>query len=413
MSKGTKPPILRIGLVVGALLGSFLTPRVLPAAAQQLSARAPADSSSVVAGHGPRGFFVGTSDERWLMELQFRLQFRLSYPYDTDPVTFDDFQGPDRTSLEVNRARLKVGGNGFRPWLKYYFEYELASSNLLNFEVKVERYRQASLRVGQWKAQYSRERAISSGRQQLMDRSIINRAFTLDRQQGISLYGRLGEGLTDLNYWLSAFTGMGRGGGTNDDEHLMYMGRMQWNPLGRAVGFAGSDLSRSEDPALSLAAAGVTNRSSCTRFSGAGCGQLEGFDDGEPGQYRVNQILLESAFLWRGFSWAQEFHVKEIRDRSNDSTTTLQGFYAQAGYFPESLLSWMPAPLEIAARYGRYSPDRDQSDNRHEEFSLAVNWFFSGHDNKLTAEFSWLTVEDGVSEVEQGGRVRLQWDVQF
>lgn len=278
----------------------------------------------------------------------------------------------------------------------------------------VERYPELSLRVGQWKAQYSRERVISSGRQQMMDRSIINRAFTLDRQQGVSVYGRVGEGAANFNYWLSAFTGMGRGGRSNDDGHLMYMGRVQWNPLGRPVGFVGSDLSGSTEPAFSLALAATTNRSACTRFSQDGCGDLEGFEEGEAGQYRVNQALVESAFTWRGFSWTQEFHLKEIKDRVNDAATTLQGFYVQTGYFPGGALSWVPAPLEIAARYGRYRPDRDEAHNAHQEASIAMNWFFSGHDNKLTAEFSWLTLEDSASGLEEeGGRLRLQWDIQF
>ena len=50
---------------------------------------------------------------------------------------------------------------------------------------------------------------------------------------------------------------------------------------------------------------------------------------------------------------------------------------------------------------------------RHDELSVGVNWFFSGHDNKLTAELSWLVLQDGESELEEGGRFRLQWDIQF
>ena len=372
------------------------------------------DSLPPLVGHGPGGFFIRSPDDRWRVAFQFRLQFRLSHPWNSDPVTRDDYLSEAETSLSVNRARLKVGGHGYRPWLNYYFEYELASSKLLNFEVTLEKYEQVRLRVGQWKAQYSRERIISSGRQQLVDRSLINRYFTLDRQQGMSLWGRLGAGsAADFSYWLSAFNGMGRGADANDDGHLMYMGRVQWNALGRVVPFAGSDLATTQRPAFALALGGATNRSSCTRFSTAGCGSLGGFEDGAPGQFRVNQAIGESAFLWRGLSWAHESHWKRIDDLGDGSQTTMAGHYAQLGYFFGEMWEWVPPSLEVAFRYAVFRPDVDESKNRHDEFTTAVNWFFQGHNNKLTADLSWLRLQDNVTSQEDGVRFRLQWDIQF
>ena len=82
------------------------------------------------------------------------------------------------------------------------FDRELSVPFFKDFRVMLERYSFLKMKVGQWKAHYNRERVISSGKQQLVDRSLINRAFTLDRQVGLSLYGRLkGVGLADFNYW--------------------------------------------------------------------------------------------------------------------------------------------------------------------------------------------------------------------
>ncbi len=69
---------------------------------------------------------------------------------------------------------------------------------------------------------------------------------------------------------------------------------------------SGSDLNYTENAEGTLTLAAVTNRSPYTRFSTGGGGQLPGFDDGDPGQYRVNQALLESAIKYHGFSWQQE-----------------------------------------------------------------------------------------------------------
>jgi phosphate-selective porin len=181
--------------------------------------------------------------------------------------------------------------------------------------------------------------------------------------------------------------------------------------LGRVVPFSGSDTGNVQQPAALLALAGVTNRSPYTRFSQAGGGQLEGFDPGEPGQYQVPQWLQETAFIWHGLGWQQELHWKQIEDRKNGTTTTLMGNYAQVGYFFHGLWSWVPGPLELALRHAIYDPNRDVAGDVQQEFSLALNWFFDGHLNKLTAEWSYFDFENPREDEEVGHRFRLQWDV--
>jgi phosphate-selective porin len=359
-----------------------------------------------------KGWQFSTADEKYVLQFQSRLQFRFAAPFDTDPVTFEDYLEADQRIFKINRARLKIGGNAYEKWLKYYWEYELAASVILDFRLMIEKYPYLKFKAGQWKAQYSRERIISSGKQQMADRSIVNRAFTIDRQQGISFYGRYqGTGLADFNYWFSIFTGMGRGGRANDDENLMYMSRFQWNFLGAPVKFSGSDLNYTENAEGTLTLAAVTNRSPYTRFSTGGGGQLPGFDDGEPGQYRVNQALLGSAIKYHGFSWQQELHWKEIDDRVNNEITVMWGNYIQLGYFFHYLWSSVPKPLEAALRYSVLNPDRDEWKNIQRELSVAVNWFFKGHLNKLTAEFTFFKFEQDVAEERDDTRIRLQWDI--
>jgi hypothetical protein len=414
----------RPGAIVGTIVSVAalaLLARPYPAAGQESPEPASADSVPAQAdsvesrgprvGHGSKGFEIETADGKYLIQLQARLQFRYAYPFDQDPVTFDEVS-QDQHTFKANRARLKVGGHAFEPWIQYFFEYELAGTALLDFRVSLEKLPWLKLKVGQWKAHYSRERVISSGRQQLLDRSHINRPFTIDRQQGVSLFGRLqGGGPADFSYWASVFTGMGRVGGSNDDTHLMWMGRLQWNFLGREVPFGGSDLDRRDQPAGLLALAGVTNRSPYTRFSTAGGGQLPGFGEGEAGQYRVKQALIETAFLFGGLAWQQELHWKTVDDRLNGAVTRLMGNYAQLGYFFHEIWKAFPRPLELAVRHSIYDPNRDRPDDLEQEFSLAANWFFAGHLNKLTAELGYLTYDEPGDDDPDGWRFRLQWDI--
>jgi hypothetical protein len=364
--------------------------------------------------HSENGFEFKTADRKFLLQFGGRLQFRFSNPFDSDPLTAGDFNAEPINTFLVNRARLKIGGYAYQPWLKYYFEYELGQSNLLDFKVMVEKWKALSFKVGQWKTDFNRERVISSGEQQMMERSLINSPFTLDRQQGVEVYGHLeGKGAANFNYWLSLLTGNGRGARVNDDRTLMYVARVQWNPLGRIVEMSGSDEERTDQPALLIAIAGAENRSPYTRFSQSGGGELEGFEDGVAGQYTIHQALFETAFKYKGFSWQHETHFKQIEDQKNSTSTRLTGSYFQTGYLFHGLIPAIPPELELALRYADYRPDLSVENNQQHEYSADFNWFFSGHKNKLTAEFSYLVFDQPASTNAKGGRFRLQWDISF
>ena len=369
------------------------------------------DSLKATLRYGDKGFEFRTGNNNYLMQIQWRLQTRIAYPFDNDPVTLEDLE-EDQVVVGINRARMKVGGHAFTPKLKYYLEYELWAGVLLDYRLMYEISSSLNFKVGQWKTQYSRERIISSGKQQTVDRSILNYAFTLDRQQGISVYGRLrGNGLLDFSYWASALTGTGRGTNDNDDKHLLYVTRWQWNPMGDPVAFTGSDLREDSPFILSIALAAATNRSRYTRFSTGGGGQLPEFEEGVDGQYRINQWLFETTAMVGGFSWHQEFHWKEIQDKVNLNTTVLFGNFFQLGYFPSRVFDSFPEKLEFFARYAVYDPDTDIEQNYREEITFGANWFFREHRNKLTLEFGQLNFQDSPETLRDGSRVRLQWDI--
>lgn len=361
-----------------------------------------------------KGFQFSTPDKNYSFHIESRLQFRFATPNDQSPVTFNDFYLDSKTSFKINRARLKIGGNAYKPWLKYYFEYDIAQGNLLDFRIMIEKWDFFKVKVGQWKTYYSRERVISSGKQQMVDRSIINRPFTLDRQQGIEFYGRVfPKTLADFTYHISVLTGAGRSATTNDDNHLMYVGRLQWNMFGRELEMTGSDIKYHDKPTGILAFAAATNRSNYTRFSSAGGGNLLGYDTNIPGQYRVNQALIETAFKYRGFSWQNENHIKKITDYENNTNRTLTGYYVQAGYFFSNILDFVPKPLEIAGLYANYKPDTDINEAYEQEFGLAFNWFFKEHRNKLTAEVSHFSYQNIDSFTQKEWRFRIQWEISF
>ena len=61
--------------------------------------------------YGNKGIELRTKDDKFLFQLQSRLQFRFSTPYDSDPLTYDDYSQDAQTTFKINRARLKIGGH--------------------------------------------------------------------------------------------------------------------------------------------------------------------------------------------------------------------------------------------------------------------------------------------------------------
>jgi phosphate-selective porin OprO and OprP len=286
----------------------------------------------------------------------------------------------------------------------------------------LDKFNWAKLWVGRGKVVYNDERVTSSGNQQFVNRSIVNDIFTVDRQQGVQVLGNLFPGSWyDMSYAVGVFSGLGVGERNNDDDKMMYAGRLQWNAMGGEMPFSQSDIEFHQKPALNFAFAAATNQSKCTAFEtdSRSCRNLPGFDAGKDGQYRINQMMEEVRFKWQGLSIQHEMHWKEIEDTlkaQSDSSreTNLRGGLIQAGYFPHYLFAIVPKNLEFAGRYAFVDPDTGVDDDLQQEVSGVMTYFFSGHSNKVNFQVSHLIVEDprfSLSQSEQ--RFWLQWDLSF
>jgi phosphate-selective porin len=395
-------------------------------------------------GYGRSGFELKSKDGKFATQLQWRFQGRYSYSERGEPGgsnLANFFNNNPESTFELRRVRMKIGGHGYQPWIKYYFEVDLqptqnsgsdssTDTRVIDWRIYLDKFKWLSLQMGQWKIDYNRERRASSGNLQFVDRSIVNNFFTIDRQVGAMLYGRLAPGTPfDSRYYAGVFTGSGRGE-ANDDDNMMYFGRYQWNFLGRDLAWSQSDVEYHQQPTGSLAFGAYTNIGKCTAWSSSGCGTLSSDNSaGDPfisdsnavnGQYRVQGMVEEFAFKWQGLSIEHEYHWKEIKneqipDGTPGKKTNLMGSYAQIGYFPHYLISAIPKPLEVAFRYAFVDPNVSEKNDKLQEFTTAINWFFAGHANKLTLDGSWLTLDQpsSVGEDQHEQRVRLQWDISF
>ncbi len=365
--------------------------------------------SKVQVGYGNKGWEFGY-DNRFLMRMQWRLQFRVQF-HSKDIGFFvpeeDDLNG----SFNVQRARLKVGGYSYQKYLKYYLEYDFPSTYLLNWEFTFAKFKAIQFKLGQWKIKYNTERYISSGKQQFVDRSISNRFFTFDRQIGVLLQGDVFTGrVGSSSYNLGIFNGNGRMA-TNNDGKFMFFGRYQWNFSRKPISMFFSELDKVNLPQGFIAFAYVHNQSAYTRFSSDGGGQLPGYSDGDLQQYVISQFNVELMFKYKGFSFASETHIKNIDDKVLLLKSQLYGGYAMAGYFLSELFKFIPSQIELSGRYARVN-NKTFYELPINEYSIGLNYFFNGHSNKLTFDFSYIENQDFVDN-EDNFRFRLQWDVSF
>ena len=380
---------------------------------------------------GNKGFHIESDDGLFSTNLQFRAQMRFSNPGDGDPLEPADFTtDPETSNFELRRVRMKIGGHGYKPWVKYYFEVDLqpsktfsspsanASARVIDWRIDVQPWEEFGFRVGQWKVNYNRERVDSSGRQQFVERSIVNSIFTIDRQVGAMIQGRLNKGTPfDLRYYAGLFNGEGRAS-DNANEQMMKMARIQWNLLGGDLKWRQSDVKRHEKPTLQIAGGWTGNKGPCTKWSSSGCGALKGFSVASNGtKFDIEQYVTEIAYKYQGLSLQSEYHWKDIKDTDTGVEYGLKGSYAQVGYFFNELNKSIPEELELAFRCAFVGePDSSSltQENNREEFTVGANYFFAGHNNKITVDYSYLTLNDASDNRSYGdNRVRVQWDISF
>lgn len=383
--------------------------------------------------YGKNGFELKTENDRFSLAILNRIQARYAEPFDGDPRSLADLDR-DQNSFMIRRARTKLAGHAYEPWIKFYMQYDWAQPVLRDLSLTIDKYIWAQVRVGRGKVNYNNERVASSGSQQFVNRSIVNDVFTVDRQQGVEVKGNVfADSWYDLTYYFGVFTGLGIGERNNDDGSMMYSGRLQWNALGGEMKSSQSDVEFHEQPALNIAVAANSNRSRCTAFEtdSRSCRRLTDVnatggaryrdpsnntaDGAQNGQYEINQMMEEVHFKWKGFSLLQELHAKRIKDTlSNDQETKLLGGFVQAGYFPHYIMKFVPRGLEVAGRYAFVDMDTNRDNDKQTEFSAVINYFLEGHFNKLSLQYSRLTVESPLLQVEGSeNRVWAQWDFSF
>ncbi len=182
-------------------------------------------------------------DSSFSVKFAPRIQSRFQSQWDYNEEEYDDAE----LNFLVRRARLKFGGFAFTPKLKYKIELGLSNRDLSGASVynrNTPRYildavvmwnfhENFELWAGQTKLPGNIERVVSSANLQLIDRSLLNSKFNIDRDMGIQLRHKTKLG----GNWISREKfSISQGEGRNITEGniggLQYTSRLELLPFG-------------------------------------------------------------------------------------------------------------------------------------------------------------------------------------
>lgn len=332
--------------------------------------------------------------------------------------------------LRIRRARLVFGGQFFGPNNRFKLELAIApndlgvgdnladdpldrigtQSPLLDLYFDFRHLRDLSVRVGQYKLPSNRSRVISSGDLQMVDRSIVNAEFTLDRDMGLDFRSADFLGLGVLRYYAGASIGRGRDSQGFDDFGLDYFVRIEVLPFGMFNDYIEVDFERSDRARLSVGAVYAYQDRS------RGLRNITARAPADGGTTDHHIAMFDAIFKHSGFSAQVEAALRMGYRNPGDAvdasgqpiavTPPRDGFGAmlQAGYLLPNL------PLEVSARVGAIRPLGDSGEtslSASHEVGGGLSWYLARHPFKVQADVFRLW-PDRMSDGDTQIRVQLQ-----
>jgi hypothetical protein len=331
------------------------------------------------------------------------------------------------SSLLVRRARLKFDGFAYSPKLKYKLELGLSNRDIgkassftneapkyiLDAVVKWNFSGNFVLWFGQTKLPGNRERVISSGDLQQVDRSLLNSRFNIDRDMGFQL--RHHFNLTDtfiVREMFSVSQGEGRNITTGNLGGHQYTSRVELLPFGKFASkgdYRGSDLKFEPAPKLALGFTYDFNNDAVKNRSNQGSYMIT-----DTGFYSTNisTVFVDAMYKHNGFSFMGEYAVRDADDAfAKNSDGTLTGDLVQVGNALNLQTGYLLSEtLEISGRYTNIDWDQNITGKGNEtQYTLGLSKYILGHKLKVQTDLSYL---DLVTKNNQF-MYRLQVDVHF
>jgi phosphate-selective porin OprO/OprP len=362
-------------------------------------------------------------DSSFSVKFAPRFQVRSISSWDHDG---NQYGSPEHNFI-VRRARLKFDGFAYSPKLKYKLELGLSNRDISGanqFNRNTPRYildavimwnftGNWELWAGQTKLPGNVERVVSSANLQLVDRSLLNSRFNIDRDLGVQLRHKTNLGGNFLMREKFAVSqGEGRNVSEGNEGGLQYTARLEFLPFGEFESkgdYSQSDLKREEKPKLMLGFTYNFNQNAVRErgFSGDYMFRID------ETLYETDQttIFADAMFKYNGFSFMGEY-AKRTADNpiateldntpTGDIVLTGNALNLQAGYLFKN-------NYEIVGRYTTVDYETVTNTLPSKQYTLGVNKFIVGHKLKVQSDISYTTLDGNEDNIT----FRLGFDIHF
>ena len=367
-------------------------------------------------------FNLKGKDSTWTMKVGMRFQTLATSGWDVN----GGLNNPSASML-IRRSRLKFDGFAYSPKLKYKLELGLSNRDMSGasaFTSNSPRYiLDAVLKwnfsgnfvlwAGQTKLAGNRERVVSSGDLQMVDRSLLNSRFNIDRDIGLQL--RHHFNLTDTFIVKEVFSisqGEGRNVTTGNLGGHQYTSRLEILPFGNFASkgdYRGSDLKFETSPKLAIGVTYDFNNNAVKNRSNQGSYMIN-----DTGFYETNisTLFVDAMYKHKGFSLMAEYANRDAADpyakNSDGSLTGAEvqvgnGLNVQSGY----LLS---KTVELSTRYTNIALNKSITGKGSEnQYTLGLSKYIAGHKLKVQTDLSYTDIGFKTNQL----LYRVQVDIHF
>ena len=348
------------------------------------------------------------SDERALLEVQngisiskdslfkLNLRFRMQNRFGMRSESGEDLS-IEQTDFRVRRMRLRLDGYVLNPRIQYYIQLGFSKSDMdLDGGSFAQPIRDAIIYYylnpnfyigfGQSKLPGNRERVVSSGNLQFVDRSIANGVFTLDRDFGFFAYYTIpNKGKAQYQLKGAVSTGEGRNPSPGDNG-LSYTGRIEFLPFGKFKNggdYSEGDLEFEPKPKLSLALTLNSNQNAMRAR-----GQL-GSDLYAKRDQKV--LIVDAMFKYKGWGVLAEYFQRKSPDPiTRNSLGATRVVWIGKGHNIQ-LSKMISSKSELALRYAEVRPDDEIKpyERQGDEVALGFSRYLNGHRIKLQGNLGY------------------------
>ncbi|WP_084680500.1 porin [Leptospira wolffii] len=356
-----------------------------------------------------KGISLQTPDLQSFLNIRARLQERA-----TETIVHEQDDTREETELQTRRARLTLAGNFLGKDWQYYIQFSFSNLDmekdrpvpLRDASISYTGFRNANLKIGQMKVPFNRQRFISDGVQEFVDRTMANDELNLDRDVGILVSSGDLFGLDRFGYSAGIFGGDGRNR-TSEASGVLLSGKLTYFPIRTFQDNGEPDLKRTDRPNLSFSLMGASNRNTNRDHSTFG-------NTYEFARFDYSHAGAEFLFQWKGVSVSGEsvarkanspFVEKTIGTETHrEYSRSVKGGFLQIGYL-------FPNNLGVAIRYSEYRPwgKTDPKLVYSKERGVALSYYMREHNLKFQADYAYL---DG-GTVENLGSHRIRAQIQI